>query len=93
MPTDTERLDFLDKQVAQYFEHYRNEYDFGMFRRGKSIREQIDSNISNRPANPYGCRRRIVDSWWHFCGETDMGQSSPVLCTECGGSYVLKEPQ
>lgn len=29
--------------------------------------------------------------WWHFCGETDMGQTPPAECTECGGRYILKE--
>ena len=27
--------------------------------------------------------------WWHFCGETDMGQTLPVFCTRCGGTYKL----
>lgn len=30
--------------------------------------------------------------WWHFCGETDMGQTMPVQCTECGGEYELASP-
>lgn len=25
--------------------------------------------------------------WWNFCGETDMGQTLPALCTECGGEF------
>ena len=29
--------------------------------------------------------------WWNFCGETDMGQTMPALCIECGGEYKLKE--
>ena len=36
-----------------------------------------------------GCSRTIKDSWWNFCGETDMGQTAPVLCIECGGEYKL----
>lgn len=90
MTTDTERLDFLERKVAQFFSHYSNEYDYGMFRRGKTIRDQIDSDMATRPRNPYGCKRPIVDSWWKFCGETDMGQTAGVLCVECGGNYVLK---
>lgn len=31
--------------------------------------------------------------WWHFCGETDMGQTLPVQCTECGGEYKLASPE
>jgi len=39
-----------------------------------------------------GCRRPLADGqWWRFCGETDMGQTMPVLCTECGGDMRLKE--
>lgn len=25
--------------------------------------------------------------WWCYCGETDMGQTEPALCTECGGEH------
>lgn len=40
----------------------------------------------------YGCRRPLaLGQWWVFCGETDMGQTPPALCTECGGDYKLKE--
>jgi len=31
--------------------------------------------------------------WWRFCGETDMGQTLPVLCTECGGDMILADDQ
>lgn len=31
--------------------------------------------------------------WWHFCGETDMGQTPPALCTECGGRFELASPE
>ncbi len=38
------------------------------------------------------CGRKLADGqYWHFCGETDMGQSWPVLCVECGGEYRLYE--
>lgn len=23
------------------------------------------------------------ENWWGYCGETDMGQTYPVMCTEC----------
>ena len=37
-----------------------------------------------------GCRKRLAKGqWWGFCGETDMGQSLPALCTECGGPFKL----
>lgn len=38
-----------------------------------------------------GCRRRLAPGqWWTYCGETDMGQSLPYLCTECGGDLELE---
>ncbi len=38
------------------------------------------------------CGRRLADDqWWTFCGETDMGQTLPALCVECGGEYRLRE--
>ena len=41
-----------------------------------------------------GCGRLLAEGqWWWFCGETDMGQTAPALCTECGGEYLLKEPE
>lgn len=37
-----------------------------------------------------GCRKRLaLGQWWAFCGETDMGQTAPALCTECGGEFKL----
>lgn len=37
-----------------------------------------------------GCRKRLAPGqWWGYCGETDMGQTLPALCTECGGNYTL----
>ena len=36
------------------------------------------------------CGRKLADGqWYHFCGETDMGQTSPALCTRCDGTYKL----
>lgn len=33
-----------------------------------------------------GCRARLAPGQhWAFCGETDMGQSLPALCKDCGG--------
>ena len=32
--------------------------------------------------------------WWHFCGETDMGQTAPALCEECEpGGFKLASPE
>lgn len=43
------------------------------------------------PPNNDGCRRRLAKGQhWAFCGETDMGQSLPALCTECGGPFKLE---
>ena len=37
-----------------------------------------------------GCRRKLAPGqWWGFCGETDMGQTGPARCTECGGEFIL----
>ena len=39
-----------------------------------------------------GCMRKLAPGqWWSYCGETDMGQTAPFLCTECGGSGKLEE--
>lgn len=36
-----------------------------------------------------GCNTSLAPGqWWHFCGETDMGQTLPALCTHCGGEYI-----
>lgn len=41
---------------------------------------------------PKGCDKPLAKGqWWGFCGETDMGQTMPALCTHCGGAYILKE--
>lgn len=35
------------------------------------------------------CGAKLADGqWWHFCGETDMGQTLPVQCTDCGGDMI-----
>lgn len=35
-----------------------------------------------------GCTRLLADGqWWNYCGESDMGQTTPVLCTVCSGKY------
>lgn len=46
------------------------------------------------PAPPAarGCGAKLAPGqWWNFCGETDMGQTPPVLCTECGGDLKRAE--
>lgn len=41
-----------------------------------------------------GCMRKLSPGqWWSYCGETDMGQTAPFLCTECGGSGKLEDGQ
>jgi hypothetical protein len=47
------------------------------------------------PATPTGdgCRARLAPGQhWSFCGETDMGQTLPALCTNCGGSFTPAPP-
>lgn len=39
-----------------------------------------------------GCHSRLAPGQhWAFCGETDMGDSEPALCTECGGEFKRAE--
>ena len=39
-----------------------------------------------------GCRKKLsTGQYWSFCGETDMGQTEPALCVECGGEFRLAE--
>lgn len=39
-----------------------------------------------------GCKKKLAPGqWFTRCGETDMGQTAPALCTECGGEYRLAE--
>ena len=36
-----------------------------------------------------GCGEKLMeDCHWNYCGETDMGQMAPALCTYCGGAYI-----
>jgi hypothetical protein len=38
-----------------------------------------------------GCGKRLAPGqWFEICGETDMGQTAPALCTECGGPFRLE---
>ena len=40
----------------------------------------------------HGCGKQLAKGqWWGFCGETDMGQTLPALCTECGGHHILAD--
>ena len=39
-----------------------------------------------------GCGARLAPGQhWERCGETDMGQTAPVLCEACGGKLVRAE--
>ena len=41
--------------------------------------------------NEAGCNRWLArGQHWNWCGETDMGQGPPYLCTECGGTLKLE---
>lgn len=54
---------------------------------------EADIRALRRLAAPnagHGCKKRLAPGQhWAFCGETDMGQTAPALCTECGGEYRL----
>lgn len=44
------------------------------------------------PPSDKGCGRWLATGqYWSYFGETDMGQTAPALCTECGGKYKLDE--
>lgn len=48
-----------------------------------------DTIIEEVPAA--GCGRELADGqYWVWCGDHDI-DSAPALCTECGGTYKLKE--
>lgn len=50
----------------------------------------INAALGNKPTSK-GCGEPLAKGqWWSTCGETDMGQSIPVLCTKCGGEYKLQ---
>jgi hypothetical protein len=52
---------------------------------GKKLKITIEYDSINM-----GCKRKLANGqWWKFCGETDMGQSLPALCIECGGEHML----
>jgi len=41
-----------------------------------------------------GCKRTLsANSWFNWCGETDMGQTLPALCVECGGNFELMKEE
>lgn len=42
-----------------------------------------------------GCGRILATGqWWNFCGETDMGQTAPVLCEKCeAGGLKIEIPE
>lgn len=38
-----------------------------------------------------GCKKTLArGEWFARCGDTDMGQTLPALCTECGGNFQLR---
>lgn len=68
--------------VGKYHYHGPDEYWHRMV--AESIR------LQNSEEAPKGCKKRLASGqWFSFCGETDMGQTAPALCTECGGSLKL----
>jgi hypothetical protein len=49
-------------------------------------------NVPIVSVTPNGCGAKLAPGQhWAVCGETDMGQTSPALCTRCGGVF-LPEP-
>jgi len=56
----------------------------------KYLREKL----ARANTNSKGCNRRLASGqWWGYCGETDMGQTGPALCEDCGGTFKLEETE
>jgi hypothetical protein len=56
--------------------------------------DDVSKWIFENKKQPDGCKRKLAaGQYWSFCGETDMGQSLPALCTECGGEFKLFDPK
>ena len=52
---------------------------------GTSAEQDVKATEENRSN---GCGATLAQGqYWSFCGETDMGQTLPALCTRCGGEY------
>lgn len=55
------------------------------------VRQDRD-NFYYRATSKRGCGKKLAKGqWYSFCGETDMGQTIPALCVECGGELKLAE--
>ena len=60
---------------------------------GDDLRDSLAEWRRVRGANaaPVPCGRPLAEGqWWHFCGESDMGQTAPVLCEECDPKNGLR---
>ncbi|THD06117.1 hypothetical protein B1991_14335 [Rhodanobacter lindaniclasticus] len=56
----------------------------------KARLRELVSKLTDPPRARKGCRRALAGGqFFTFCGETDMGHTLPVLCTECGGTMRL----
>lgn len=56
------------------------------------VSDEVDQAMQELADNAKkdGCGKKLESGqWWSFCGETDMGQSLPALCIECGGEFKL----
>lgn len=88
-----------EQLLRKYIEHVRqyqgiDGIDAVNMNYGSDVRFTEDEISSlKRLASPEtgkGCGRALAPGhYWAYCGETDMGQSLPALCTECGGEYKL----
>lgn len=87
--------------LAKYIDHVRQSEGIDFLHNlnspeGSDVKfTDSDIRTLNRLASPHagkGCGQRLATGqYWSFCGETDMGQTAPALCTECGGKYKLYE--
>ena len=88
-------INSLNKERIRYLVSEEKDDSF-LLRRVSSfnyIKDLILSNFStDQRLIKSPCGKKFAKcQWWSYCGETDMGQSAPVKCTQCGGNFILQE--
>jgi hypothetical protein len=81
-PETAAEIERLEK-LAYIGEHQHDDYTY-------KFRNNELALLCPAYRHPQGCKAKLAaGQWWSFCGETDMGQTAPALCTKCGGTYRL----
>lgn len=82
---DCESIDYVDCIGYDSKVHFSSE-EIAELRR-------ISQQNRTAQATAQGCKRKLAaGQHWSYCGETDMGQTAPFLCEECGGVGKLAVP-